>query len=590
MPIPASPPNTAAREFSWLRLIRLAPAQTAATAAWTVAAAGAALMLPAVSAAAVDQILTNREYGLTLAAVTGLLVLRVLAEVYGGLARVSATTRVVASLRNRLLRHVFVLGIPVLRRHATGDLVTRLTGNTATAARAVTALVDGVVAVITSFGGLIALWLIDWRLGVVFLAGVVPAVFLLRLLMGQVTAMYGEYLERLGAIATRLTDALAGSRTIRAFGTARREVGRVLAPLPGLARAGWRIWEVQRAVSWQVDLVLTAIRVLVLAVAGFGVADGRISPGDFLASSLYLTFALGFLYQVDTLMYLADARANADRVLEVLAEEPHVRTGRAGISGQGRHTEGLPAGPGTLSFRKVSVRLCNRIVLDEVDLDLPAGSAVALVGRSGTGKTTLAMLAGRLLDPDAGEVLIDGVRVDALDPAHLHREVAYAFDRPVLLGRTVREALAYGRPGASEPELVHAVRVAQAEGFIRRLPQGFDTPLADAYFSGGELQRLGLARAVLHGGRIFVLDDAMSSLDTVTEARVAAALTDGLAGRTRLVVAHRAATAARADLVAWLDGGRIRAVAPHRTLWAVEPDYRAVFTTEPLPLPDQEAA
>jgi len=174
-------------------------------------------------------------------------------------------------------------------------------------------------------------------------------------------------------------------------------------------------------------------------------------------------------------------------------------------------------------------------------------------------------------------VLIDATAVDTVDAACVRREVAYAFDRPVLLGGTVREALTYGRPEASGTEVEHAARIAQAEDFIRRLPDRYETPLADAPFSGGELQRLGLARAVIHGGRILVLDDATSSLDTVTEAKVAHALTEGLAGRTRLVVAHRVATAARADLVAWLDGGRVRAVAAHRTLWAAEPDYRAIF-------------
>jgi ATP-binding cassette subfamily B protein len=237
-------------------------------------------------------------------------------------------------------------------------------------------------------------------------------------------------------------------------------------------------------------------------------------------------------------------------------------------------------GPAALSFRGVSFLVGERTLLDGVDLDLPPGGSVALVGRSGAGKTTLALLAGGLLRPDEGSVLLDGIPLDSIDPEEVHATVSYAFDRPVLLGETLRQALTYGRPGTSDQAVEDAAHVAQAHDFIRRLPGGFDAPLAGAAFSGGELQRLGIARAVAHGGRVFVLDDATSSLDTVTEAKVTRALTEGLGSRTRLVVAHRAATAARADLVAWLDGGRIRAMGPHAVLWRRDPAYRAVFAVE----------
>jgi ATP-binding cassette subfamily B protein len=543
-------------------LVRLALAATAATLVFRTVAAGASLLLPTASAGAIDRLLTSGDPGPALAALMGLLVLRLLAEACGGLADTAVTVRVATRLRYRLLAQVFRLGVPGLRRHAAGDLVMRVTGNASHGAGGVTALVDTAVGIATAVGGLAALFVLDWRLGAVFLMGILPAALLLRLLVHDVTALYGDYLDRLGALAARLTDALAGRRTIRACGTSAREIERVLAPLPGLARSGMRTWEAQRRTSWRVGLVLAGAQAVVLGAAGVGVAQGRLSAGDFLASAMYAGIALGVLSQFDY------ARANAGRVLDVLSEQPPLCSGRAKV---------LPAGPGALSFRRVSVRLADRLVLDAVDLDVPARAAVAVVGKSGAGKTTLAQLVGRLLDPDDGAVLIDGVRVDSLDPAILRREVAYAFDRPVLLGATIREALTYGRPDATGAKVGHAVRIAAADDFVRRLPGGLDTLLADAHFSGGELQRLGLARAVVHGGRVLVLDDATSSLDTITEAKIAGALTTGLEGRTRLVVAHRAVTAARADLAAWLENGRIRAIAPHRTLWATEPEYRAIF-------------
>ncbi len=551
-------------------LVRMAPLSAAGVAVSAVPAIVAMLLVPALSAHVIDQVVAGHQPGLGLVALAAVLAGHAAAEAYGGLARVTATTTTAATLRHRLLRHVFGLGVPGINRYATGDLVARLTGNAVKAASAVPALVNAVVAATASLGGVVALALIDWRLAAAFLVAVVPALVLLRFLMAEVTSRYGDYLERLAAIAARLSDALAGRRTIRASGTVTREVARVLEPLPSLSRAGMATWEVQGAISWQIELVVTGCRVLVLAVAGLGLAQGRISPGDFLAVSLYLTLALGLLDQVDGLIQLADARANAERIGAVLAEPIQVQDGRRA---------GLPPGPGAVRFRRVSVRRDGHIILDDIDLDVPPGAALALVGRSGAGKTTLTLLVGRLLDPDTGYVSIDGVPIDAVDPAALRREVAYAFDRPTLLGATVREALAYGRPDASPAEVAHAARVAQAEDFLRRLPAGVHTPLADAPFSGGELQRLGLARAVVSGGRVLVLDDATSSLDTITEAKLAEAVTAGLAGRTRLVVAHRAVTAARADLVAWLDGGRVRRVATHTALWAGEPDYRAVFAS-----------
>jgi ATP-binding cassette, subfamily B, bacterial len=193
---------------------------------------------------------------------------------------------------------------------------------------------------------------------------------------------------------------------------------------------------------------------------------------------------------------------------------------------------------------------------------------------SGAGKTTLASLVGRLRDPDEGAVLLDGVPVASLDPGELRRAVAYAFERPALLGGTIAEAIAYGRPAATHAHVRAAAVAAEADGFVRRLPDGYDTPLRRAPMSGGEAQRLGLARAIAQGERVLVLDDATSSLDTAAEMKVSAAL--ARLRSTRIVVAHRAATAARADLVAWIEDGRVRAYAPHAELWE-HPEYRAVF-------------
>ncbi|WFB09810.1 ABC transporter ATP-binding protein/permease [Streptomyces sp. LX-29] len=252
------------------------------------------------------------------------------------------------------------------------------------------------------------------------------------------------------------------------------------------------------------------------------------------------------------------------------------------LASQADHVARRPPGarpPGTLEMRGVGAMRGGRVVLHDVDLWVPGGSSVAVVGRSGSGKSVLAALAGRLADPDRGRVLLDGVPLPELRHDVLRRAVGYAFERPALLGDTLGDTIALGLDEPPPARVAAAARAACADEFIRLLPGGYATPCAAAPLSGGEAQRLGLARAFAHDGRVLVLDDATSSLDTVTERRVVRALSDPATRRTRLVVAHRAATAARADLVAWLDGGRLRAVAPHAELWR-DPSYRAVFTED----------
>jgi ATP-binding cassette subfamily B protein len=272
---------------------------------------------------------------------------------------------------------------------------------------------------------------------------------------------------------------------------------------------------------------------------------------------------------VGVLGRIARSRAGCRRTAEILGAD------------QQRYGESdLPAGPGRVELRAVTVHHPDGPerppVLDHVDLAIPGGATVAVVGTSGSGKSVLAAVSGRLLDPDAGEVLLDGVPLPRVRHDPLRRAVGHAFARPVLVGDTVGSAIALGL-GSSAPDRIRAAaRAARVDTVIDRLPDGYDTRLADTPLSGGEIQRLGVARA-LGAERVLVLDDATSSLDTVTEYEVGRALMDAADRRTRLVVTHRAGTAARADLVAWLDRGRLRGYAAHRVLWQ-DPDYRGLMS------------
>ncbi|MGH4000491.1 MAG: ATP-binding cassette domain-containing protein, partial [Pseudonocardiaceae bacterium] len=394
------------------------------------------------------------------------------------------------------------------------------------------------------------------------------AIALVRLFVAKASDPFVRYQELLAAIITRLLDALQGARTIRASGTSQQEIDRIRQPLPELHGTGRQIWLVQGEASWRLALLAPMLQVLVLSVGGLALTNGDITAGQLVAAAAYAGMALSALGLLDALISLLSIQVGAGRVGEVLEAQPAVSPPVVAVP--------APPGPGRLELRGVSVRIGQRTILDRLDLSVRAGTSVAVVGRSGTGKSVLVSLIGRLLDPDEGQVLLDWIPVSQVELAALRRAVTYAFERPALLGATVHDMIAYAQPGASRADVAAAATIAQADRFIRLLPEGYDTPLARAPMSGGELQRLGLARAVLVNAQVVVLDDAMSSLDTATEVKVAHALERVLVGRTSLVVAHRAATAARADVVAWLDAGRIRALAPHLVLWS-DPDYRAVF-------------
>ncbi|MFJ5260156.1 ABC transporter ATP-binding protein [Streptomyces sp. NPDC088387] len=490
----------------------------------------------------------------------------------------SVVGRAGARLQSRAVGHLLTFGTrPSL---PPGDATARVVQAAPGVAGLMVTIASSVISLAGSVVALGLLWWIDPWAGLVFTLAVPLVVVVSRRFVGGATAAQTDYMRAQSALSARLLSALAGARSIRAAGTVRAETNRVLDPLPALAGAGMALWNLQRGTVWQLKLLIPLTQVLVLAVAGLGVASGRTGPAQLLAISGYLGLACAALAQVDVLLEVAQVRAGAAGLADIL-DRP------GPVDGTRRD---LPPGAGEVVFREVSLTRDGLPVLDRLSLVLPAGRSTALVGRSGAGKSLVAGLVGRLCDPDGGQVLLDGVPVDELPLTELGRQVTYAFDRPALTGTTVHEAIAYGRPGTQRADVVEAARTAHADAFVRRLPQGYDTPLDAAPMSGGERQRIGLARALVRPARVYVLDDATSGLDTVTEAEVTEALTTRLHGRTRLIVAHRAATAARCDLVAWLDGGRIVALAPHARLWRDE-NYRAVFAAAGTPALDgQETA
>ncbi|WP_435864751.1 ABC transporter ATP-binding protein [Streptomyces umbrinus] len=540
----------------------------------SLAGTAAGLLLPAALGRALDALLAHpsadpsRATNWVLYCTALVLVLAVL-DACETVLGATTNARATAWLRERLTGHVLDVGPWAGHRFGPGELVARLVGNAAQAGTAPATLAGLFAALAAPLGAVVALWLIDPRLALVFLGGVPVVVAVLRAFARNSSRCVARYQDAQGRIAGALAEAIGGARTIAAGGTADKEVARILRPLPELSREGHRMWRVQGRAAAQAVGVAPLLQIAVLATAGLLLTQHRLSVGELLAASRYAVLATGVGVLVGRLGGLIEARASARRLGELL-DEPETTYG----------TCHLPPGQGQLELRAVTARNHGgRTVLDGVDLVVPGGTTLAVVGRSGAGKSLLAALAGRLADPDSGEVLLDGVPLRELDRPTLRRAIGYAFERPALLGETIEDTIGFGHPQPPPDRIREAARTARADDFVSRLPHGYATPCAAAPLSGGEAQRLGLARAFARGGRLLILDDALSSLDTVTEHHVTEALFRRTPGCGRLVVAHRASTAARADSVAWLDGGRVRAVGRHAELWA-RPEYRAVFGSD----------
>ncbi|MFI0418578.1 ABC transporter ATP-binding protein [Spongiactinospora sp. 9N601] len=523
-----------------------------------VAGAVCELVLPFAAGLTIDGFVTAAPGRLTWLGVCAALVTGVVVcEAAAVWARGATGAHASAWLRRTLVRSILGAGDAMRARFAEGDLVTRAGLNAEETGRAPESLVGGLALAVPTVGGLVALTLIDPLLTIALVAGIALVLLVLRAFMRAGTAIAAGYQDAQGRIATALLDALSGVRTIAAAGTEQRETARVLAPLPALRACGMDLWRVTASAGAKAGVLVPVVEVAVLAAGGLRMAAGELTVGELYAAARYAVLGLALSTVLGYAGGLARARSAAGRVAGVLAVPPVRHGDRA-----------LPPGPGTVEFHGVTAP-----GLDVGDLVIDGGSTTAVVGRSGAGKSLLAALAGRLIDPERGTVTLDGVPLADLSRAELRHAVGFAFARPVLVGGTVAEAIGLG---AAESATRAAARAACADEFIRRLPRGYATPVTEAPLSGGERQRIGLARAFAQANRLLVLDDATSSLDTVTERRVSEALAGGTAARTRLIVAHRPGTAARADDVIWLEDGRVRARGTHRELWA-DPAYRAVF-------------
>ncbi len=389
--------------------------------------------------------------------------------------------------------------------------------------------------------------------------------------------------QRAGDVAQVVDEAVSGVRVVKGFGQEDRALADLTSSAGALYRSRVRNVRVQARYTPALQAVPVLAQVATLALGGWLAIHGRITLGTFLAFSSYLVQLVAPIRMMAALIAVGQqARAGAERVLELLDSNPLVvdPTDPELLVTPASSNGTAATSVGAVVFDDVSFGyLRAEPVLAGFSLRLAAGERVAIVGASGSGKSTVALLLPRFYDVQEGAVTLDGIDVRMLALDELRRAVGVVFEESFLFSDTVRANIAYGRPDASDEEIEAAARVAAAHQFISALPLGYDTPVGERglTLSGGQRQRVALARAVLTDPRVLILDDATSSVDAATEQNIQDALVQVMEHRTTLLVAHRRSTLRLADRIVLVDAGRVVASGTHEELLASSPLYRALL-------------
>jgi ATP-binding cassette subfamily B protein len=381
-----------------------------------------------------------------------------------------------------------------------------------------------------------------------------------------------EVQQRIAELTADVEENVSGVRVVKAFAQEPRQLQRFGHSVQRVYDQSMVSTKLQAFYQPLLGFIPTLGMAAVLLVGGRQAAHGHITIGDFVAFYGYVTMLTGPVRMLGMALGMAQrAVASGARVFQLLDRPPRLTAPEGAPP--------LPDGHGAIEMRDVTVAYDgSRPVLSDVTLSVAAGETVALVGPTGSGKTTLAALIPRLYDPVEGSVLIDGADVRTVDPESLRHQVALVSDDAFLFSASLRENIAYARPGASDEEVQRAASMAGLDEVVEALPDGFDTLVGERglTLSGGQRQRVAIARALIQDPRILILDDATSSLDATTEARVKQALREVMKGRTTVIIGHRLSTIALADRIAVLDAGRLVAIGTHDELIERSELYREI--------------
>jgi ATP-binding cassette subfamily B protein/subfamily B ATP-binding cassette protein MsbA len=472
--------------------------------------------------------------------------------------------RLVFKLRCALFDHVQRLSLSFHDNSAVGDSLYRITWDSyCVQAIYSDGLGRGLPAGTTLLGIGVVMLTRDWRLTGATLAVAIPLMLLIRRLDKPMTEQTTRVHEYESEVSTRVQETLVGIRAVQAYGREQFESERFRNRANASLQANLRLTITQTASQAIVGLVLASGTAAVIWIGTQGVMQGRITPGDLV---LLVAYVAMIFKPLETLAYTAGAiqgaGAGARRVLTVLDEAPEIVEAKDATELPGRVK-------GAISFEGVSFGYRpDRPVLRGINLTVAPGSSLALVGPSGTGKTTLASLLVRFYDPVEGRITIDGEDLRTVTLKSLRQNIALVTQDPILFAASIRENIAYGRPGASQEEIEAAAKAAGAHEFIQNLPEKYDEQVAErgATLSSGQRQRLAIARAFLKDAPVLVLDEPTSALDVETEEALLQTLERLMQGRTTFIIAHRLSTVRSADRIVVLKVGRVEESGSHSEL------------------------
>jgi ATP-binding cassette subfamily B protein len=482
--------------------------------------------------------------------------------------------RILADLRIKLFGHLQRLSLGFFERNRAGVIISRLTNDVEALDQLVT---DGVTTLVQStltlIGTAILLFILDWRLALATLA-VIPIMSVGTILFRIHSARaYAAVRERLGLVTATLAEDIAGMRIVQAFTRENRNIAHFREVADGYREANMRTVVLNALYFPFVDLVSSVALAVVLGYGGHLYFQGAITLGTLFAFLLYVQNFFDPVQQLSQLYStFLSATAALDKIMDVLDEEPEV------VDEPGAAE--LPPVKGHVRFEHVRFGYGGGPdVLHDLDLDVPAGTTVALVGHTGAGKSTIAKLLARFYDPRDGRITIDGIDLRQVTQASLRYQLGIVPQEGFLFAGTVAENIAFGRPGASGEEIVQAAEAVGAHEFILRLEDGYETEVQErgSRLSLGQRQLIALARALLADPGILILDEATSSVDIGTERKIERALRLLLSGRTAFIIAHRLSTIRDADLIVVLEHGRIVEQGSHDELMRERGLYTSLY-------------